>query len=222
MSLPEKSRTMRTYSVYRHITPSGKVYIGITSQEPERRWQNGYGYAGNEYFTRAIMRYGWDNITHDVLFTGLSQESAERCEILLIQLYNSADRRYGYNIAIGGGALREHSSETKQRMSEAAVKNNNAARLHTPEVIQRRAVSQIGHKVSDATRDKIGAAHRGINSVSARSVSQFDRNGRLVRAWPCIMDVERETGYKNTAISRCCKGGRPSAYGYLWRYANGS
>lgn len=29
------------YTVYKHTTPSGKVYIGITGQKPERRWQNG-------------------------------------------------------------------------------------------------------------------------------------------------------------------------------------
>ena len=32
------------YSVYMHITPSNKVYIGITSKAPEERWMNGRGY----------------------------------------------------------------------------------------------------------------------------------------------------------------------------------
>lgn len=35
-------KTESKWSLYRHITPSGKVYIGITSQKPEYRWNNGY------------------------------------------------------------------------------------------------------------------------------------------------------------------------------------
>jgi len=36
---------MKTYIVYEHISPSGKRYIGITSNSPNRRWgANGQGY----------------------------------------------------------------------------------------------------------------------------------------------------------------------------------
>lgn len=34
----------KRYYLYRHTTPSGKVYIGITCQKPENRWNNGRGY----------------------------------------------------------------------------------------------------------------------------------------------------------------------------------
>ena len=30
------------YCVYKHTSPSGKSYIGITNQRPERRWRGGY------------------------------------------------------------------------------------------------------------------------------------------------------------------------------------
>lgn len=32
------------WCVYIHTSPSGKKYIGITSQNPQKRWQNGKGY----------------------------------------------------------------------------------------------------------------------------------------------------------------------------------
>ena len=44
------------YVVYMHKTPSNKVYIGITSQKPEKRWNEGLSY--NKYFTNAIIKYG--------------------------------------------------------------------------------------------------------------------------------------------------------------------
>ena len=31
---------MDNYKVYIHIFPNNKVYIGITSQKPKRRWNN--------------------------------------------------------------------------------------------------------------------------------------------------------------------------------------
>lgn len=52
------------YTVYRHTSPSGKVYIGITSMNPEKRWgKNGYGYRRQKYFnfefsTAAARYYG--------------------------------------------------------------------------------------------------------------------------------------------------------------------
>ena len=58
---------IRNYCVYKHTSPSNKVYIGITSQEPERRWQNGYGYATQQLFWRAIQKYGWDNFKHEII-----------------------------------------------------------------------------------------------------------------------------------------------------------
>lgn len=31
----------KLFTVYRHTSPSGKVYIGITCQDVKNRWQNG-------------------------------------------------------------------------------------------------------------------------------------------------------------------------------------
>lgn len=59
---------IKNYCVYKHTSPSNKVYIGITSQEPERRWKNGNGYKKNLYFTKAIKKYGWDNFAHEILW----------------------------------------------------------------------------------------------------------------------------------------------------------
>lgn len=76
---------MKKYTVYKHVTPSNKVYIGITSQSINRRWRNGKGYSTNKHFYRAILKYGWDNIQHIVLFTNLDVNKAKQIEISLIQ-----------------------------------------------------------------------------------------------------------------------------------------
>ena len=57
---------MNDYIVYMHISPSNKKYIGITKQEPNRRWRNGQGYKG-QVFYNAIEKYGWKNIQHIIV-----------------------------------------------------------------------------------------------------------------------------------------------------------
>lgn len=74
---------MGTYTVYKHTSPNGKVYIGITKLSVERRWQEGKNYKTSNHFNNAIKKYGWDNIKHEILFTGLSRSERNRtnCQI---------------------------------------------------------------------------------------------------------------------------------------------
>lgn len=94
-----------SYTVYCHKNKiNGKIYIGITSQNAERRWQKGAGYYGT-YFYNAIKKYGWDGFEHQILAEGLTKEQAEAMEIHLIAKHNSTDREIGYNIAEGGKVI---------------------------------------------------------------------------------------------------------------------
>lgn len=73
----------RNFCVYKHTFPDGKVYIGITGQDPTIRWSNGFGYQGQRVF-KYIVKYGWDNIKHEILYSDLTVLEAERIERKLI------------------------------------------------------------------------------------------------------------------------------------------
>lgn len=90
------------WTVYIHISPSNKKYVGITSRPVEERWKNGLGYIKNDHFYRAILKYGWDNFQHIIIANHLSKKDACNLEIELIKKYNSNDYNYGYNISSGG------------------------------------------------------------------------------------------------------------------------
>ena len=109
---------MKSYTVYMHISPNNKRYIGITSVEVDRRWSNGYGYKKNEYFYRAIEKYGWDNFQHIIIARGLNKNDACWLEIELIKEWNTRDRDKGYNITKGGAGAngRIVSEETKNKI----------------------------------------------------------------------------------------------------------
>lgn len=112
---------MKKFYVYVHVCPNGKRYVGCTTRvKPELRWKEGNGYQYNKHFYSAILKYGWDNITHEV-FEVESKEEMYRKEIELISFYHTNDPEYGYNNSVGGekGASGcKHSEEFRKHRSE--------------------------------------------------------------------------------------------------------
>ena len=85
------------YCVYAHIFPNKKVYIGMTGQEPKKRWNDGYGYIANTLMFDDIVKYGWSNIEHRILYKGLTKERALELEMYTIVQLRTTDERRGYN-----------------------------------------------------------------------------------------------------------------------------
>lgn len=71
---------MDKWLVYEHVSPSGKVYVGITKPNPKDRWKNGTGYLRKDnhqpLIANAIKKYGWDNFTHCIIASNLTLEKA--------------------------------------------------------------------------------------------------------------------------------------------------
>lgn len=126
MSIQEDDRL---WSVYRHISPSGKSYIGM-AKDIKHRWRGGgNGYKGSNRIWYAIQKYGWDNFTHEIVATDLTRQEACDMEVDLIKTYNTMDPDYGYNLTSGG----EHF-------------------VFSPESLEKLSRSQMGHPVSDKVR----------------------------------------------------------------------
>ena len=140
---------MNSYIVYKHTSPSNKVYIGITKQEPLKRWGNGCNYANNKYFTMFIKKYGWSNFKHEILFEGLTFEEAKNIEQKLISEYRSSESDFGYNITLGGesGFGNKHTEETKKKISKSE---------------KGRVSPMKGRHHSEETKKKISLANKGI------------------------------------------------------------
>lgn len=94
---------METYIVYKHTNLiNHKVYIGITKygDDPNRRWKNGMGYDYNKKFFTDIVKFGWDNFSHEILESNLNEVDAIAKERYYIEKYNSVQN--GYNQIYGG------------------------------------------------------------------------------------------------------------------------
>ena len=195
------------YCVYCHISPSNKRYIGITSQKPNDRWVNGQGYKYNEYFYRAIKKYGWDAFQHIILFEGLTIEEASKTETELIKKYETTNREKGYNIAFGGfGGGHPTSEETKQKIRDA--KKGKPCPEH-----QKRWLSIIN---KGKMPTNLGKVHLG----NRKRINQYDMEGNYIATYPSIRIAAQENGIHESTIGNCCRNVIRSAGNYLWRFDN--
>ena len=95
---------MDNYCVYCHTFPNGKKYIGITKTGTDKRWCNGNGYKTQPKIARAISKYGWENVAHNVLAVGLDRDKANEMEQYYIAKYDTLNN--GYNATIGGDNIK--------------------------------------------------------------------------------------------------------------------
>ena len=147
------------YTVYVHITPNDKLYIGITCQSIHSRWQrDGYGYNKCTLFWRAIQKYGWDNIKHIVLLENLSKEVACECEKYLIAKYKANDPNYGYNLTNGGEGISGYHLTPEQI---EVCRKNSTGRKHTMESRRLMSEKQKGRVITDEMRKNMSLAHKG-------------------------------------------------------------
>ena len=83
-----KAKEYGEYTVYMHVFPNGKKYIGI-SRNVKKRFRNGEGYARSKIVYSAIQKYGWENVSHEILYENLSeQEAKQQLRLLLEQTFS--------------------------------------------------------------------------------------------------------------------------------------
>ena len=231
---------MKTHCVYKHTSPSGKVYIGITSLKPEKRFNSGRGYGKQTVFGKAIKKYKWENFTHEILYSGLSETEAKQKECDLIQEYRSAEREFGYNVSLGGDGTPgvKMSSEQRKAVSNRISGKGNPfyGKKHTKET--RKLISQnhadlsgtnhpsYGLKRTEETKKKMSENHADVSGENnpnwgkGRSVMQIDINTKeTINTYQNINRASEATGTNRVSIGHCCNGRNKTANGYAWRYA---
>lgn len=235
---------MKDYCVYKHTSPSGKVYIGITKLNPEMRWKNGRGYRNQKYFSCAIEKYGWENFSHEILFSKLTREEASRKESELIAFYKSNQREFGYNIESGGfnGVVND---DMRRKMSEShkgvklseehrkRIGESLKGRKFSAETLEKIRVGNIGKKASEEARAKMSKSHTGLKP-SEETVAKWKESNQsmfvavdqkdlitdeIINHFASSMDAFRLTGIDSSSIVKCCRGKRKSAGGFKWQYA---
>lgn len=156
---------MDSFTVYVHHLPNNKVYVGITQKKVLARWgKDGTGYRSQQLFWRAIQKYGWDNIQHEIVAENLPRDEACQTEIDLIAKYKSNNPEYGYNISFGGDVVqlgltrtdeqREHISEGHKGIVLTDSQIDNLNEIHEKLKGVPRS-EKVKVKISQANRGKV-------------------------------------------------------------------
>ena len=183
-----------SYTVYCHTNKTnGKKYIGITSQNVFDRWQNGKHYSRHARFYADILKYGWNNFNHEVLYTGLTRESAEQIEKELISELGLKDPDKGYNKMSGGRSISSPSEQTRAKLSALNKGENNPF---------------YNRKHSNDTR--LIMSERKLKKAVICVETQV--------SYKSTRDAERQTKVDHSDIIKVCKGVKTTAGGYHWKY----
>ena len=237
-----------SYYVYKHTSPTGKIYIGITQQHPTKRWGGGANQDYNTHFYNAIKKYGWDSFTHEVLFEGLSREEALEKEKELIQQYDSSNRNKGYNISPGGAAPGEETAakirETRKRNGVSEKESERMKQRWADPVLREATLKNMrGKKRTDESKERYRQATLRRGSPSPESIEKMKATLRTktgensIRKRPVLQiapvtleivgrywtarEAAKAVGASNNGIATVCrnKGSKTKASrGYFWCY----
>lgn len=227
----------RRYVVYKHTSPNGKCYIGITRQNPpEKRWgYNGNGYCDNEYFSRAISKYSWENIKHEILFTNLTKEEAEQKEIELIAFYDSMNPDKGYNATPGGSYnVNVVLKPVKQYTAEGVfVQEYECIKYASNETdIAKSSISLCCHNklktaggyirvFSDVelTKEHVSWCNSDKRNDNCIAIHRYSMSGEFIQEYESMTIAALENDTSLTSILLCCKGEYKTVANSIWRYA---
>lgn len=218
----------RRWCVYMHTCKTNnKVYVGMTSQNPNKRWQNGYGYLNKNkdgtykqpLMARAVLKYSdWNNDWEHIIFAeNLSNNEACTIERLLIALYDTQNPNNGYNICSGGEISpmygRHHSQESinKMKSNRIYLSGENAPHYGKPHS------AETKQRIGETKRNRESTMNNEYLNAIRLEFCQYTKQGQFVGEYIGIKTASNLTGISKSAIANCLCGLSKTAGGYIWK-----
>lgn len=114
--------------------------------------------------------------------------------------------------------------ETKKKLSDAH-KGRSLSEDHKRkigEAIKGENHPMYGKQHTEESKQKMSESHKGLLAGSkhpnARKVIQYDLDGKFIKVWDYIGEVEIELKIKKQSICNCCNGRCKTAGGFIWKY----
>lgn len=206
--------------IYKYTSPSGKVYIGQTT-DPNKRKSKHKQESNNlqTKFSAAICKYGFENFEYEILFETKLTEDLQKLkrvldamEIAYISYYNSVNN--GYNLSLGGGGSLgyKHTEEWKEEARMRMLGNQNGlGKTKTDEEKQQISERQLGHFISEETKKKIG-------DKNSKAIIQLDKQGNFIQEFKSAVEASTTLNLSRTGINNCCNGLSKSSGGFIWKH----
>lgn len=119
--------------IYKISSPKGKVYIGRTNNFDGRMAEhkcNALTKKAKNSLYKAIRKYGWDNMTKEIICE-VETEQAQKIEEELIKVHNSVKAGYNDTYAGGGDIWKDRrDSDEYMQWIEKMRKINSSNKMH--------------------------------------------------------------------------------------------
>jgi group I intron endonuclease len=185
-----------------------KIYIGQTVN-PRRRWtmhKNRAKHKPLQYIHYAMIKYGIENFTYEVISMCKNQLDADETEVQLIKQYNSCDKEKGYNISPGGDPAwnrglpperqpmygKKQSEFQKQRVIEV---HTGKTFSHTQEWKDNLSKIMIGRKFTKEWKNNLSMSQRMFSPEKEREIVQLYEKGISVEEISLKFDCSKVTVY---------------------------
>lgn len=229
------------FRIYKAMSPSGKVYVGLTHKSLHERQKQHLTAARSEasgqnrYFYKALRKYG-SGFVWEILEDGIEgREQANSREQHFIALFRSNEPSCGYNGTSGGDALTQCTEAVRQKMSVAA-----RARGMTPkqlENLQQGRQGDVQRQRAHRSPRFAGKTHtQESRALMSRSQAQVPRTAawmqkiKAANKYPVLRsdgvlfdsaaDAARQMGLSPDAVAKSMRQQRPCA-GYTFQLCGG-
>lgn len=201
------------YLVYKYTSPTNKYYIGQTSYSVEKRRGNNsfYKYADSPAFYQALQKYGVENFKCEILKEGLTKKEADYWERYYIAFFHSF-REQGYNLTLGG--------DGNQKYNHEEIVKDYLSGMTKSEILQKYKCCSETYKriLHSAGIDGQKRINRQAGKYHAKAVLQFSLDNKFIAEYPSLSEAGRATGVVPQNIGMVCRGQRPTAGGFIWKY----
>lgn len=197
-----------------------KIYIGQTINTIEYRFNNHINAAKQSIhknkFHDALIEIGPEHFKIELVEECMNDRLNQR-ECYWIKYYDSVNK--GYNTTWGGSAGFHYDREILLKLWNQGI---TIQKISNKIGIDRGLLGQI-LKAEGITQEEINKRKYIANreQITCRKVYQIDpNNGKIIKEWNRINDIERELGISHTTIIKCCnlQPQAKTAGGYAWRY----
>lgn len=224
--------------IYKFVFPNGKIYIG-KSINIKNRWSSHKNIYNNSLVSRAIKKYGWENIQKEIIVQFLVTPDINkkdlnnellRLEIKYIALYRSNDLKIGYNLTIGGEGVTGYKCTDEHKLN---LRKSHLGKKYAPKTEEtRRKLSEankgkrpsnkcleasrkanLGSKQSEETKLK-----RYLNDPRHKRIAAYDTEGNLIKVFFSLKEASEYVNAPYQGIQRVLKGQRFLCRGLHWKY----
>ena len=225
---------------YLYTFPNGKKYCGITKNSIEQRASGRYKGQRVGY---AIEKYGWKNVTKEVILESDNEDLIRQKEIDTIKELNLLDTDFGYNVSPGGNYQTE---EVRKQIGESVklLWEDPEYRRHMALAAENRTYShERNEKISNSLKqkfidnpslkeersEKLKQAYQDGHREDAKKkalearrqpIAKYDKDGQLLAIFPTAISAYREfcpEAKTDKAIYRVLNGQRNTYKGFIYK-----